>query len=387
VSNDGSWQRRGFSSQNGVTTTVGIDVKKVVDVQVKTVYCNSCKQQQKLLEKDDFDVWQELHVADGSCKVNHSGSAGKMEPDGILEIYKRSEKERGLQYTGYLGDGDSKSFSTVASANPPIYTDEFGDKIPITKMECCGHIQKRMGNQLTACVQANKGKKFKTAEGKEVTGIGGKGGLTKVAIRRIQGHFGAAIRNNKGNLSGMKADIRVILTHRRGDHSSCGTWCPAQSGDLAGLVKANKSRLPKFVCDAIQPVFDRLSSDELLEKCLHGGDQNANESLHSGIWQIVPKITFVGRTHLEYGVSLAVLLFNEGEQARLDVCRYLGYEPGQYLEQYSAQMNSTRIKKSDERCDPVFQTRRSKKRTAKAATQEKEKEAEGVVYKKGEFST
>jgi hypothetical protein len=383
VSNDGSWQRRGFSSLNGVATTVGVEVKKVVDTEVKTSYCNSCSKMSSLRSETDFKLWQSKHIEDGKCSVNHSGSAGKMECDGILEIFSRSEIERGLVYTGYLGDGDSKSYTMVANANPPVYVRDDGSRVLIEKLECCGHIQKRMGNQLSSCVQSNKNKKFKTKEGKIVTGIGGKGGLTKVAIRRIQGHFGAAIRNNKGNLEAMRGDILQILLHRRGEHEECGDWCPSKSGDLE---KANRSQLPKYVCDAIQPVFDRLSSDELLKKCLHGGDQNSNESLHSVVWQVVPKNKFVGLNHLQHGVSLATLLYNEGEQPRMEICSHLGYEPGRYLQEYCLEMNKERIEKSEDRCDPVFQTRRSNKRTANVAAIASQEAEEGVQYKKGEFS-
>ena len=61
-------------------------------------------------------------------------------------------KLRKLQYTGYLGDGDSKSYNSVASAQPPIY----GNNIGIHKLECCGHVQKRMGKRLMDLVSRNK---------------------------------------------------------------------------------------------------------------------------------------------------------------------------------------------------------------------------------------
>lgn len=40
--------------------------------------------------------------------------------------------------------------------------------------------------------------------GKQVKGIGGRKGLKKPAILKIQGHFGAAIRNNVGNVPGKR---------------------------------------------------------------------------------------------------------------------------------------------------------------------------------------
>ncbi|KAI0243324.1 hypothetical protein LSAT2_015918 [Lamellibrachia satsuma] len=122
VSCDGSWQRRGFQSKNGVATVLSVNPRgpaKVVDVHVSSNYCNTCKTQASKLSEAEFNAWYENHK--GRCQKNHDGSAGAMEPDGMLKIFRRSEEKHGLVYTGYLGDGDSKSYHTVASADPPIY--------------------------------------------------------------------------------------------------------------------------------------------------------------------------------------------------------------------------------------------------------------------------
>ena len=43
---------------------------------------------------------------------------GKMEVDGMIEIFKRSEEKYQVLYTGYIGDGDSKTFQAIAEAKP-----------------------------------------------------------------------------------------------------------------------------------------------------------------------------------------------------------------------------------------------------------------------------
>ena len=58
-----------------------------------------------------------------------------MEVAGILECFKSSIEQYGLRYTEYLGDGDSKSYKQVCEADP------YG--LPISKLECIGHNQKR----------------------------------------------------------------------------------------------------------------------------------------------------------------------------------------------------------------------------------------------------
>ena len=55
----------------------------------------------------------------------------------MLGVFRRSEEKYNLKYSGYLGDGDSKSFSTVVNADPPVSTD-----VNIVNLECRGHVQK-----------------------------------------------------------------------------------------------------------------------------------------------------------------------------------------------------------------------------------------------------
>ena len=65
-----------------------------------------------------------------------------MEPTCIKKIYKRSIEKNNLRYTVYLGDGDSSSFSSVAKMN------HNGPDVPINKLECVGHVHKRLGTAL-----------------------------------------------------------------------------------------------------------------------------------------------------------------------------------------------------------------------------------------------
>ena len=74
------------------------------------------------------------------CSINHDGSAGSMEANGVVECFSTSVEKYNLQYTEYLGDGDSKSYKEVCEADP------YGK--PIKKLEWIGHIQKRVGRKL-----------------------------------------------------------------------------------------------------------------------------------------------------------------------------------------------------------------------------------------------
>ena len=81
--------------------------------------------------------WQHISAA-----PNFSGSAGLMDPIGVQKIYARSMVSRKLRYTSYIGDGDTKSYSSVVKEQP------YRHNTQIEKLECVGHVQKRLGNAI-----------------------------------------------------------------------------------------------------------------------------------------------------------------------------------------------------------------------------------------------
>jgi hypothetical protein len=42
VSVDGTWQRRGYTSMNGVVVAMSIDSGKIIDIEPLSRYCKSC---------------------------------------------------------------------------------------------------------------------------------------------------------------------------------------------------------------------------------------------------------------------------------------------------------------------------------------------------------
>ncbi|GBN61514.1 hypothetical protein AVEN_100216-1 [Araneus ventricosus] len=123
VSVDGTWQRRGLMSLNGCVSVISIDTGKILDLEVMTQYLKMCEMNIK---------------CDHECS-NYKGSSGNMESVGAFRIFERSVMKRELQYTEYYGDGDSKAFLKVKD----IYGED-----TVTKLECIGHVQKRVGSRL-----------------------------------------------------------------------------------------------------------------------------------------------------------------------------------------------------------------------------------------------
>lgn len=74
----------------------------------------------------------------------------------------------------------------------------------------------------------------------------------------------------------------------------------------------HKNGLPKCVVKFIEPVFQDLSDDALLQKCLHGKTQNNNESLNKIIWDRCSKEYYVEKEVIEHSVYSAISYFNDG---------------------------------------------------------------------------
>ena len=105
----------------------------------------------------------------------------------------------GLWYTSLISDRDSAPYRAVLYAKP------YGKGVEVTKKECMGHIQKRMGTVLWNQVVAYKNQ---VVDGRK--GIGGRGRLTIQVIDSIQNYYGQAIRSNLHDLPGAKQAVQAI---------------------------------------------------------------------------------------------------------------------------------------------------------------------------------
>ena len=115
VSCDGSWQKRGFASLNGLVSVISVETGKALDYRVITKKCAQCSVWENHKDNEGYVEFMMKHESE--CLINHVCSAGKMECDGIVSCFESSIETHKLCYTEYLGDGDSKSYSLVVEKN------------------------------------------------------------------------------------------------------------------------------------------------------------------------------------------------------------------------------------------------------------------------------
>ena len=143
IRGDGTWQKRGFQSLNGAVSIIGTESEKVLDHEVLSSYCQICTKWQKENGLPTGEKWEDWYCTHRLvCKRNYFGSAGGMETAGMIKIFERSEEKHKVQYTEFIGDGDSKTFPNLVKAQP------YGPDVEIKKLECIGHVGKRFGTRM-----------------------------------------------------------------------------------------------------------------------------------------------------------------------------------------------------------------------------------------------
>lgn len=170
-------QKRGHSSLFGAVFVIAYETGKMLDYMAFSKYCAGCRQwERKDQTSEEYRAWKEAHSS--HCMMNFSGSAGAMEPEGTLQIFKRSESHR-IRYKNLISDGDSKSFSLLLQEN--VYGS--GPDDAVVKRDCVGHVQKRLGTALRNLKSSYRGHKL--SDGKT---IGGAGRLTNARINSLQNY-------------------------------------------------------------------------------------------------------------------------------------------------------------------------------------------------------
>jgi hypothetical protein len=311
---------------------ISVDTGEILDYEVKSLFCHECKAHNNDdKESDKYKQWKDAHTQ--RCEINHEGSSEEMEAVAAVQIFSRSIETRTLKYTTFVGDGDSSSFGCVKEA----LEEKFGSAYQIKKEECVGHVQKRLGTALKKYKNDNKGKKL--SDGKSV---GGKGRLTDKMIDRMQNFYGQAIRENKGNLEGMKTRIKAIHHHMikddtlslRKQHQHCpkssDTWCKywKDQNEKTSLYNED-NRLPQVFKKELEPIFTRLSNHDLLTRCLKGITQNQNEAANGVLWSKCPKTKFCGARKVRIAACETVAVFNTGAASKAVMMTLCGITPGQ----------------------------------------------------------
>jgi len=196
----------------------------------------------------------------------------------------------------------------------------------VKKKECVD--QKRIGTRLRVVKKNTKGFSGK-----------GAGKLTNKVISDLIVYYGLVIRRHPDSAEDMKNAVWAVFYHNistneKPQHMYCPagkeSWCKWRVAEAYGTLTSFKHKplLLKKVQNAIRPVFEALSSDDLMQRCTGGNTQNSNESVNACVWKLAPKHLHCAAKTVEIATYIAVSLFNEGYIIVLKIMDLLGIAVG-----------------------------------------------------------
>ena len=152
------------------------------------------------------------------------------------------------------------------------------------------------------------------------------------------------------------------------------SWCKYNQDHVNETTNYKPgSGLPISIVLKLRPIFEELSNEYLLKKCLHGMTQNQNETFNAMIWSRIPKSTYVSFSQLQLGVYDAVANFNIGRKASILIFEKLNMIPGKYCLEGCRKINEKWLSKS--KYDNLEATKKRREiRRGKAKTKDDKKQ-------------
>ena len=99
-----------------------------------------------------YNEWKIQHLQSNDCTINFEGSSPAMEMEGAIIIWSRSIEKHNFRYIYMVSDGDNKAYTKICEIKC------YGEDVAVHKVDCVGHVQKRIGKRLLNLKSITKGK-------------------------------------------------------------------------------------------------------------------------------------------------------------------------------------------------------------------------------------
>lgn len=147
--------------------------------------------------------------------------------------------------------------------------------------------------------------------------------------------------------------------------------------------KKSKTFLNSLVAQYLKPVYERLTNEKLMSRCLLGMTQNANESFHAVVWSHCPKHIFVGSKRVAIATALAVANFNRGSRGVLEFVEAIGCSVTREMESRGVKRDQIRVIRAEKGEMTEIKRRRAKRTLDNISREEGLAVAEGNLYLAG----
>ena len=441
VSYDGAYQIRSKKGGGGYSpycfaSAISVDTGNVVAYDVACNNCRICntyasKLRDNEITEEEHHDWYITHHS--NCPAKYSEYASVHLESLLAPLVVRQAYDRGVIFTGVVSDGDNKTDAALKEAK--IYAN-LGFDLEIGRLECLSHVLKRMKTNLCKKQEAvlkesrtsykvhtkelmKKGKSKKEAS--KILAPEYAGTLKKVSKSReswksssspsieikhlseamcgqIASYYRLAIQRNRGDIDAIIKAVKAIPYHLGANntnaeeyHRFCPfeqhSWCQYQSAKYNNKpLPHHPNYLSEEAVNIILDLYDefKLTTPSFIEKIKTSLTSNNNESIHSILFDIIPKKESVGNDLMRLGAALAVIRFNDGYQGIKEVFEAVGVTPGAFLLETFSILDKERLYRSKHII--LNQQRRFAKKQRRGRKVKSQVKKHGPGYESGRYT-
>lgn len=192
----------------------------------------------------------------------------------------------------------------------------------------------------------------------------------------------------------MRKEIYATLYHKistndKPQHDRCpageDSWCSWQQAKVSDTLPLHehKAAMSMTVFNAVQKIYEDLTADELLSRCLGGYTQNANESLNSVVWSMAPKCISSGKNIVDIATDIAAITYNDGLTGLLEVMSTLELVISTKLYEYCLEVDEKRVKAANRASSNFKKSAKKDLTSVRKKSEEENLNLEGVFYGAG----
>lgn len=218
--------------------------------------------------------------------------------------------------------------------------------------------------------------------------------LTLNLLKNLSEYYCLAVRRNSDSVENMRTAIWATFYHKSStdanpQHQFCpsggDSWCEWRKAEASGFREkySHPPALDDDVQEVLKPIYEDLTTEDLLERCTGANTQNNNESFNHCVWQLAPKHIFCGKTIVEIATYCAACTFNEGYDAILKILEVMGVTIGPAAADFAAKYREERIATAERRSSLDSKEARTARRNEISAENKDFEEAEGILYGPG----
>ncbi|XP_036141672.1 uncharacterized protein LOC118645176 [Monomorium pharaonis] len=142
----------------------------------------------------------------------------------------------------------------------------------------------------------------------------------------------------------------------------------------------HKLFLSQDVFKTMKPIYEDLSSDDLLTRCIGDHTQNNNESFNSTVWAMAPRTTSSGKTILDIVTHIAVCVYNDRMTPIMEIMQTLGIKIGTNCYNFCTEADERRVSLAETLLSDAAKSARQSAKATRKEEEQKNANLKGQLY-------